>query len=35
MGQHFLLSPQVRDLTITEITRIQERTAKKWFRQAR
>lgn len=34
-GQHFLLSPQVRDLTITELSRIQERTAYKWFRQAR
>jgi hypothetical protein len=35
MGQHFLLSPRVRDLTITELSAIQERTAKKWFRQAR
>ncbi|ANY83606.1 hypothetical protein BB934_35715 (plasmid) [Microvirga ossetica] len=35
MGQHFLLSPQVRDLTITELASMQERTAKKWFRQAR
>jgi len=35
MGQHFLLSPQVRDLTITELSAMQERTAKKWFRQAR
>lgn len=34
-GQHFLLSPKVRDLTITELSRIQERTAYKWFRQAR
>ncbi len=34
-GQHFLLSPKVRDLTVTELSRIQERTAYKWFRQAR
>jgi hypothetical protein len=34
-GQHFLLSPKVRDLTITELSRIQERTAYRWFRQAR
>lgn len=35
MAQHFLLSPQARDLTITELASMQERTAKKLFRQAR
>jgi hypothetical protein len=35
VGQHFLLSPQVRDLTITELSAMRERTAKKRFRQAR
>jgi hypothetical protein len=35
MGQHFLLSLQVRDLTITQLSTMQERIAKKWFRQAR
>ena len=34
MAQHFLLSPEVRALTITELSRIQERIARKWFRQA-
>lgn len=35
MAQHFLRSPRTRDLTITELCAMQERTAKKWFRQAR
>ncbi|WP_046867675.1 transposase [Microvirga massiliensis] len=35
MAQYFLPSPEVRDLTITELSHIQERTAYKWFRQAR
>ncbi len=35
MAQHFLLSPQARDLTITDLASMQERTAKKLFRQAR
>ncbi|ANY81254.1 hypothetical protein BB934_26075 [Microvirga ossetica] len=35
MAQHFLLSPRARDLTITELASMQERTAKKLFRQAR
>jgi len=35
MAQYFLLSPLVRDLTITQLSSMQERTAKKWFRQAR
>ncbi len=35
MGQHFLLSPQVRDSTITEFSSMRGRTAKKRFRQAR
>jgi hypothetical protein len=35
MAQHFLRSPQARDLTITELASMQERTAKKLFRQAR
>jgi len=35
MTQHFLLSPQVRDLTITQLSAMQKRIAKKWFRQAR
>ena len=34
MGQHFLLSPQARDLTISELASMQERTARKLFRQA-